>query len=123
MDIGTLLILLGIGLFAGALSGLVGVGGGIVMVPALVMLLGFSQNQAQGTSLASLLIPIGLLFSVINYHKSGNVNLGYAVIIALAFMVGSYFGSSLALKLDQVWLKRIFGLLLVAVSIKYLFGK
>ncbi|MFZ4061224.1 MAG: TSUP family transporter [Bacteroidia bacterium] len=123
MDISTLFILLGIGLLAGALSGLVGIGGGIVMVPALVMLLGLSQHQAQGTSLATLLIPIGLLFSVINYHKTGNVNIAYATIIALAFIGGSYFGSSLALKLDQLWLKRIFGLLLAAVSIKYLLGK
>ncbi len=123
MDISTVLILLGIGILAGALSGLAGIGGGIIIVPALVMLLGLTQHQAQGTSLATMLIPIGVFLSVINYHKGGNVNISFAILIAVGFIGGSFLGSSLALKLDQQMLRRIFGLILAVISIKYLFGK
>jgi uncharacterized membrane protein YfcA len=123
MDISTVLILLGIGILAGALSGLAGIGGGIVIVPSLVLLLGLSQHQAQGTSLATLLIPVGAFLSVMNYHKGGNVNISFALIIALGFIGGSFLGSSLAIKLDQLMLKRIFGLILAVISIKYLIGK
>ncbi|MDA0930955.1 MAG: sulfite exporter TauE/SafE family protein [Bacteroidetes bacterium] len=123
MDISTVLILLGIGILAGALSGLAGIGGGIIIVPALLMLLGLTQHQAQGTSLATMLIPIGVFLSVINYHKGGNVNISFAILIAVGFIGGSFLGSSLALKLDQQMLRRIFGLILAVISIKYLFGK
>jgi hypothetical protein len=123
MDISTALILLGIGILAGALSGLAGIGGGIVIVPALIMLLGLTQHQAQGTSLATMLIPIGAFLSVMNYHKGGNVNIPFAILIALGFIGGSFLGSSLAIKLDQQMLRRIFGLILAVISIKYLFGK
>ncbi|MDA0309361.1 MAG: sulfite exporter TauE/SafE family protein [Bacteroidetes bacterium] len=123
MDISTVLILLGIGILAGALSGLAGIGGGIIIVPALLMLLGLTQHQAQGTSLATMLIPIGVFLSVINYHKGGNVNISFAILIAVGFIGGSFLGSSLAIKLDQQMLRRIFGLILAVISIKYLFGK
>ena len=91
MSIGTLIILLLVGFAAGILSGLVGVGGGIIIVPALVYFVGLSQHSAQGTSLALMLPPIGIL-AAMNYYKSGMLNVKYALIIAIAFVIGGYFG-------------------------------
>jgi uncharacterized protein len=110
-----------IGLIAGILSGLIGVGGGIVMVPMLV-LLGFTQHQAQGTSLAALLPPVTIL-AVINYHKSGYIDWRYAIIISLIFVIGGYFGSKIAVHIDQKMLKKIFGLILLIIAGKMIFGK
>ena len=90
MDTQTFIILLLIGLAAGTLSGLVGIGGGIVIVPALVYFLAFSQKMAQGTSLAILLLPIGLL-GVIQFYKQGYIDIRVAAIISIAFFFGSYF--------------------------------
>ena len=117
MDISTLMILILIGLFAGALSGFVGVGGGIIIVPALVYVLGLSQFEAQGTSLLLMLPPIGIL-AALNYYQSGAVNWKYALVIAIAFVAGGYFGSKLTLKLDETLVKLIFGLLMLLVAIK-----
>ena len=117
MDISTLIILILIGLFAGALSGFVGVGGGIIIVPALVYVLGLSQFEAQGTSLLLMLPPIGIL-AALNYYQSGAVNWKYALVIAIAFVAGGYFGSKFALKLDEALVKLIFGLLMLLVAIK-----
>ena len=111
-----------IGLLAGILSGLVGVGGGIIMVPLLVLFLGFNQFQAQGTSLAVLLVPTTAV-AVFNYYKAGYVNWKYAFIIALFFLVGSFFGSRLALGLDQRMLKKIFSILLIIIAGKILLEK
>lgn len=111
-----------IGLLAGVLSGLVGVGGGIIMVPLLVLLLGFSQHQAQGTSLAVLVIPVTAV-AVFNYYKEGYINWKYALVIAVFFVVGSYFGSKLAVDLDQKMLKKIFGIVLLFVAGKMLLEK
>lgn len=122
MEPTTILILLVIGVFAGMLSGFVGVGGGIIIVPALVFFLGFTQHQAQGTSLAMMIPPIGIM-AVYNYYRSGNVNLWAAAILCLTFFVGAYFGSKISLKLDQVQVKRIFGAVMLLVSIKFLWGK
>ena len=116
----TILLLLALGLIAGILSSMVGIGGGIVIVPALVFLFGISQKMAQGTSLVMLLPPIGLL-AVINYYKAGFVDLRLAGILIVAFVAGSYFGSKVALNLNEVVLKRIFGVLLMLLAIKYLF--
>ena len=96
MEISTLIILILIGLVAGALSGFVGVGGGIIIVPALVYLLGLSQFEAQGTSLLLMLPPIGIL-AAMNYYQSGAVNWKYASVIALTFVVGGYFGSKISI--------------------------
>ncbi len=96
MSAQTILLLILIGLAAGKLSGLVGVGGGIIIVPCLVLFLGFSQKEAQGTSLAILLLPIGI-FAVAEYYKQGYINVPNALIVALAFLIGSYFGSRFAL--------------------------
>ncbi len=118
----TLLILLCIGLFAGILSGLVGVGGGIIIVPALVYFLAMSQHQAQGTSLAVLLLPVGI-FAVYNYYKAGYVDIKYTLIIAITFVVGGYIGSKIAINIDQAIVKKIFGVFILFVALKLILGK
>ena len=120
MDLQIILLLLLIGLVAGALSGVIGIGGGIVIVPALIYFVGFSQRTAQGTSLAILLLPIGLL-GVIQFYKAGYVDVKVTAIIALAFFIGSYFGSRIALTVPQESLKKFFAILLLAIGIKMLF--
>jgi uncharacterized membrane protein YfcA len=117
-----ILILLVVGLAAGMLSGMVGVGGGIIIVPALVYFLGFTQHAAQGTTLFMFLFPIGIL-GVMNYYKAGNVDWKAALFICTTFVAGSYFGSKLAISLDQVTVKRIFGGLILVMGIKMLLGK
>src|SRR6476620_6404074 len=94
MTVQMVVLLLLIGLAAGMLSGLVGVGGGIIVVPALVFALGFTQQQAQGTSLGLLLLPIGI-FAVINYYKAGHIDLKVVGIMSLAFVAGGFIGSKL----------------------------
>lgn len=120
MELQTVLILLLIGLFAGVLSGVIGIGGGIVIVPALVYFIGFSQRTAQGTSLAILLLPIGLL-GVIQFYKAGYVDVKVTAVIALAFFIGSYFGSRIALNVSQEILKKCFAILLIIIAVKMLF--
>jgi len=120
MDIQTLIILVIIGIAAGILGGMVGVGGGIVIVPALVFFLGFSQKMAQGTSLGILLLPVGL-FGVMQYYKEGYVDMKVVLIISAGFLLGSLFGSKLALSLPQDAVKKIFAVLLIIVAIKMLF--
>ncbi len=115
-------MLLLIGVMAGFLSGFVGVGGGIVIVPALVYFLGFDQHTAQGTSLGVLLLPVGI-FAVMNYHKSGNLNVNAALMISAAFVAGAYFGSKISISIDQKLVKQLFGGFLLLVGIKMLFGK
>lgn len=117
-----LISLIIIGLLAGALSGLVGVGGGIIMVPLLVLFLGFNQFQAQGTSLAVLLVPTTAI-AVFNYYKQGYVNWKFALVIAVFFLVGSFFGSKLALSLDQKMLKKVFSVVLIVIAGKMLLEK
>jgi uncharacterized protein len=108
-----------IGLVAGMLSGLVGVGGGIVIVPALVFFLGFSQHQAQGTSLGLLLLPIGI-FAVMNYYNKGHIDVKVVLVMAIAFVVGGYFGSKIALNISQELLRKIFAIVLFYTAIKML---
>ncbi len=122
MSIQIILILIIIGLLAGSFSGLVGIGGGVIIIPMLVYFLGFSQHQAQGTSLAIMLPPIGLM-AVYQYYKAGHVNLTYAMIIAGAFFIGGYFGAKYAVKVPQDILKKIFGVFLLFVALKTIFGK
>jgi uncharacterized membrane protein YfcA len=117
MTIQTIIILVLIGLFAGILSGFVGVGGGIIIVPALVFFLGLTQHQAQGTSLFVLSMPV-VIFAVINYWKTDNVNWKFGLIVASTFVVGAYFGSKLSLKLSPGMVKLVFGILLAYVSIR-----
>ena len=122
MSTSMLLILLGIGIISGVMAGMLGIGGAIIMIPALVFFIGFSQQTAQGTSLAVMLPPIGII-AAYNYYKAGEVNIKFALILAAAFLFGSYFGSKLALNLPQEALKKIFGILLLLVAAKMLFSK
>lgn len=120
MTINTIIILAIIGLLAGFISGSLGVGGGIIIVPALVFLLGFSQHQAQGISLGMMLAPIGLL-AFINYHKEGYTNLKYSLLLLLVFFIGSYAGSRLAVQLPAATLKKIFGGLMLIAGARMIF--
>ena len=113
-----ILILL-IGLAAGVLSGLVGVGGGLIIVPALIFFLGFSQHQAQGTSLGLLLLPVGIL-AVINYYNKGNVDVKVVAIMSVAFIAGGWLGSKLALSLPEDTVKKIFAVFLFYSAFKLL---
>jgi uncharacterized membrane protein YfcA len=116
----TLIYLLLIGLAAGFLGGMVGIGGGVLIVPALVLILGLSQHLAQGISLAMILFPVGIL-GVINYYKKGYVDFRYAGLIAVGFFVGSYLGSKFSLSLPQDTVKKIFAVVMIFLAIKLLF--
>jgi hypothetical protein len=122
MSVSMLILLLVIGIVTGVMAGMLGIGGAIIMIPALVFFMGFSQQMAQGTSLAVMLPPIGI-FAAYNYWKAGQVNIKFALILAAAFIIGSYFGSKLALNIPQTVLKKIFGILLILVAAKMLFSK
>ena len=122
MSTASIIALLIVGIIAGSLSGLVGVGGGVIIVPALAYFLGMTQHQAQGTTLFMFVLPIGIL-GVLNYYKGGNVDIKAALIISSTFVVGNYFGSKYALQLDQLTLKRIFGAILLLLSSKLMWGK
>ena len=113
--------LLLIGLAAGFLGGMVGLGGGVLIVPALVLLLGLSQHLAQGISLTMMLFPVGIL-GVINYYKKGYVDFRYAGLIALGFFLGSYLGSRFSLSLPQETVKKIFAVVLILLALKLLFS-
>lgn len=115
-------ILLLLGLAAGILSGLVGIGGGIVIVPALVYFFGFSQHSAQGTVLFMFLFPIGIL-GVYNYWQEGYVDWKVAVIVASSFFIGSFLGSKFSIWMDAGTVKRIFGAVIFLISLKMMFGK
>jgi uncharacterized membrane protein YfcA len=107
---------------AGLVSGALGVGGGIIIVPALVLFLGFSQHLAQGTSIAILLLPTGIL-AVMQYYKNGYVDVKVALILMLLFVVGAYLGSLVSLSLPDKVLKKVFGIFMLLVSLKMVFGK
>lgn len=115
----TWMILLLIGLVAGVASGLVGIGGGIIIVPALVMLMGFSQKMAQGTTLALMIPPIGI-FAAIEYYKNGYVNIYATIFIIIGFLVGSFFGAKYLTDLSNVTVARIFAVFLIIIAIKLL---
>jgi uncharacterized membrane protein YqaE (UPF0057 family) len=108
-----------LGLVAGAISGLVGIGGGIIIVPALVLLFGFSQKLAQGTTLALLVPPIGI-FAALTYYKDGYVNIRAAALIVVGFVVGSLFAARYVTRLSNVTVTRVFAVFLIAVAIRML---
>ncbi|WP_317047334.1 sulfite exporter TauE/SafE family protein [Lutibacter citreus] len=125
MTLTTVLFLIIIGLSAGILSGLVGVGGGIIMVPLFVLFLGLTQYNAQGLSLAVMLPPVTFL-AVYNYHTAGdggNIDWRVAIIVSALFIIGGFLGSKIALQIDQKTLKRIFGFFMLVVAIKLIFTK
>jgi len=113
------MILLLIGLFAGILSGLVGVGGGLIIVPALIFFLGYSQHQAQGTSLGLLLLPVGIL-AVMNYYNKGYIDIKVVAIMSIAFILGGWLGSKIALRLPADTVKKIFAVFLFYSAFKLL---
>ncbi len=115
--IGSLLVL---GVLAGALSGLLGIGGGILIVPALIFFFGYSAHMAQGTTLALMVPPIGLL-AAWSYYQKGHVDIRAALIMALGFLAGSYVGARWSLALPEAALRRIFAMLLGGVAIKMFF--
>lgn len=119
MSIQTILLLLFAGLLAGTLSGLVGVGGGVIIVPALVYILSFSQHQAQGTSLGILLLPVGIL-AVINYYNKGYIDIKVVAIMSIAFVIGGWLGSKLAISLSQETVRKIFAIVLFYTAFKML---
>jgi len=116
LSITTILGLLIIGLLAGILSSMVGVGGGTIIVPGLVFVLAVSQKMAQGTSLALMLPPIGII-AVANYYKAGYVDFKVAGIICITFLLGSYFGSKIAISLPESTIKKIFGVFLMILAV------
>lgn len=120
MDTQTILIIIMVGIAAGILSGLVGVGGGIIIVPALVYFIGFSQKTAQGTSLAMIMLPVGI-FGVMQYYKQGHVDFKIVGLLAIGFLAGSFFGSKIALSISQETLKKVFAMLMILIAIKMLF--
>lgn len=113
----TVTILILIGLTAGVLSGFVGIGGGIIIVPALIYFLGLTQHQAQGTSLFVLVLPVVFL-AMMNYWKTDNVNWKFGLVIASTFIIGGYIGSKLALRLSPGMVRLVFGLIMAYVSFK-----
>tara|TARA_B100000768_G_scaffold174384_1_gene184620 strand:+ start:157 stop:525 length:369 start_codon:yes stop_codon:yes gene_type:complete len=122
MSILTIILLISIGLIAGFLGGLVGVGGGIIIIPLLIMMLGLTQHQAQGTAIFTMLPPIGIL-AAINYYEKGLVNWEYASIIAITFIVGGYFGSKISLSLPPQVIRRTFGIVMLIGALKLIFTK
>jgi len=122
MDTVTFLILAGIGLAAGVLGGSIGLGGGLIIIPSLVYFLSMSQKDAQGTSVAIMLPPIGL-FAAYTYYKAGHVNIKYALVIALTFMLGGWIGSKIAIGLPDVVLKKGFAVMMIVVAVKMLISK
>jgi uncharacterized membrane protein YfcA len=120
MSIQTLLLLAIIGLAAGILSGMIGIGGGIIIVPALVLILGFTQQQAQGTSLGLLLLPVGIL-AVLNYYKQGYIDVKVVAIMSVTFILGGWLGSKLSLSLPQETVKKVFAAVLLLIAGKMLF--
>jgi len=125
MTVTTIITLVFIGLIAGILSGLVGVGGGIIMVPLFVLVLGLTQHNAQGLSLAVMLPPVTFL-AVYNYHTAGNggnIDWRIALTVSILFVIGGFLGSKLALQIDQRILKKVFGVFMLLVAIKLIFTK
>ena len=119
---GNIISYLLLGLAAGILSGLVGIGGGILIVPALVFFFGFTQQQAQGTTLALLVPPIGIL-AAWTYYQHGFVNMKAALFIAAGFIVGSFLGARFVTGLPNSTLEKVFGTFLVLIGLKMIFGK
>jgi len=122
MTVTQIILLAIIGLIAGIFSGSLGVGGAIIVIPALVFFLGLSQHQAQGTSLAFMIPPVTLL-AVINYWKQGYVNWKFALILALMFFIGAYIGSTISVNIPEKILKKMFGGLLLFVAARMIFSK
>lgn len=111
-----------IGCVAGVLSGLIGIGGGVILIPSLIFLLGFSQHMAEGTTLAAMVPPIGILAALV-YYQNNQVDIKAASLIAAGFLVGGFFGARLAQQFTSDMLQKIFAVMLIALGIKMLWPK
>jgi len=111
-----------LGAVAGSVSGVLGIGGGVILVPALVYLMGYSQHSAQGTTLALLCFPVGIA-AAISYHREGLVHWNVALLLFCGFLVGSFFGSRYGLAMPELWLKRLFGACLLALGTRMLVSR
>ncbi len=116
------LLYLTLGLTAGTLSGMFGIGGGTILIPALVILAGMTQHEAQGTTLAIMLLPIGLL-AVLKYYHSGYVQLYIAAFICIGFLIGGLIGATMAVATPSLILKKSFGIFLMMISLYTIFSK
>lgn len=122
MDAGSIVLLLALGVAAGFASGMFGIGGGIIIIPALVYIMKFNQHMAQGTALAILVPPIGIV-AAYNYYQKGYVDINTAGIMIIGFVVGAYFGSKTALGISDQYLTKIFAVVLILVGLKVLLTK
>jgi uncharacterized membrane protein YfcA len=120
MEIHQIIYVILVGVIAGVLSGLLGIGGAILIIPALILLLGFSQQMAQGTTLLMMVLPIGAL-AAWQYYKEGTVDFKVAGILAVGFLLGGYFGGKFANEIPQAILKKLFAILLLGIALKMLF--
>jgi uncharacterized membrane protein YfcA len=111
-----------VGLVVGMVSGVVGIGGGVLFIPALVWLFNMNQHKAQGTSLGALLAPVGI-FAFLEYYRKGNADLRIALLLAAGFLVGGYFGAVGAQHIPELWLRRIFASMLIIVGARMIFTK
>jgi uncharacterized protein len=111
-----------VGVIVGVISGIVGIGGGVLFIPALIWLFGMDQHKAQGTSLGALLAPVGI-FAFLEYYKRGNADLRIALLLAGGFLIGGYFGAVLAQHVPELWLRRIFAIMLVLVGARMFFSR
>ena len=114
--------LLLIGVLAGVFAGMFGIGGGLIIVPALALLYGMKQHAAVGTSLGALLLPVGALSAWV-YWRNGNVNVKYSVLLAAGLLVGAFVGAKLVEPVSDLTLRRMFGAFLLIVSVRMLWGK
>lgn len=120
MTMGMFWAMIGIGLLAGVASGMFGIGGGAIMVPAMVLILMMDQKLATGTSLGAQILPVGLL-AAIEYHRQGQLEINKSVLIALGLLVGAYFGAKITLSLPPATIKRAYGIFLLLIGLRYLF--
>jgi uncharacterized protein len=122
MTMNEVIIILVTGLAAGFISGSMGVGGGIIVVPSLVFIMGFTIQQAQGTSLALMTMPV-MLVATLNYYKVGSVNVKVALLMALTFVIGGYIGSKVSVHIPEKIMKKAFGVLMIIAAIKMIISK
>lgn len=120
MNIFVMLGLLLVGLIAGYFSGLIGIGGGVIIVPALVLLFGFTEHTAQGTTLALLVPPIGIL-AVMSYYQKGYVDIKTAIIICIGFVVGGFIGGKMAVSINETTLRKVFAVVLILLGARMFF--
>jgi hypothetical protein len=112
-------MLLGVGLAAGVAAGMFGIGGGLIIVPALIFLVGLKEKQAIGTSLAALIPPVGLLGAA-EYYRSGYINIKYAALIAAGLFIGAYFGAKIVISMPDVLIRRIYAIFLLVIAARML---